>query len=194
MNIRQCFPAMLILMLISITAFSARAQTAGSPYMPATPKKVLADIGAPADVQAVVSGGWGYGKADVMVIGYPYENDKKFFDVRSFESDLIDMRNMEEFYTVPEDGKRFLPMKCLIIRQSEQTGQKGQRFDIAEATLDLLPEEYWPELEKLSKTGADDEHILSFFQGKLVTVNRTYWFDITKPFNSNKKVFSNTEK
>jgi hypothetical protein len=114
--------------------------------------------------------------------------------VRSFESDLIDLRNMEEFYTVPEDGKRFLPMKCLIIRQSEQTGQKGQRFDIAEATLDLLPEEYWPELEKLSKTGADDEHILSFFQGKLVTVNRTYWFDITKPFNSNKKVFSNTEK
>ena len=63
-----------------------------------------------------------------------------------------------------------------------------------EAEYEKRHNEIWPELEKLSKTGADDEHILSFFQGKLVTVNRTYWFDITKPFNSNKKVFSNTEK
>ena len=194
MNIRQLFPALLVLTLICLTAFSARAQTAGAPYMPAAPKKVLADIGAPADVQAIVSGGWGYAKTDVMIIGYPYKNGKEFFDVRNFEADLIDMRNLEEFYTVPEDGKRFLPIKCLIIKQSGQTGPKGQQFDIAEATVDLLPEQYWPELEKLSKSGADDKRILSFFQGKLVTVSRTYWFDITEPFNSNKKVFSNTKK
>ena len=83
MNIRQLFPALLVLTLICLTAFSARAQTAGAPYMPAAPKKVLADIGAPADVQAIVSGGWGYAKTDVMIIGYPYKNGKEFFDEKS---------------------------------------------------------------------------------------------------------------
>lgn len=181
-------------MLISFTAANAAAQPNADlpiPYMPASPQKVLADIGAPADVQAVVTGGWGYTRPEPTVLGNPYHGKSKFFDVQAFEADLIDLRNMEEFYTVPGDGSRYLPLKFLIIKQTTHTEAGGRRLDEINAEVDLLPEEYWADLNDLSAQKATEEQIFAFFHGKLKTVKRTYWFDITQPFMDNKQFYAN---
>jgi len=186
--LRGVFIALLLLTVSSAQKAFAQ-EVPPAPYMPATPQQVLADIGAPPDVQSVVQGGWGYGKLDVMVIKNPYKHKNKFFDIRAFEADLIDMRNMEEFYTVPPDDERFFPLKCLILKQSEQVDASGRRYDIAEAEIDLLPEAYWPELEEMDRQNATDEQILAFFSGKIVRLNRLFWFDITEPYTDNKAIF-----
>ena len=182
----------IILCLLALPAnlFAQNRVEMPVPFMPATPKKVLADIDAPADVQAVVSGGWGYTKTDSMIMGNPYHDKDQFFDVQAFESELIELRNMEEFYTVPGDYERHFPIGYLITKQTVHTESSGRRFDQVEVDVDLLPEEYWPELDSLMESGANFDQIKAYCRDKLKTVQRVYWFDITRPYQDNVKFYS----
>ena len=158
------------------------------PYMPATVKKVLQDMGAAPDVLEIVSGGWGYSQDKALVIGNPYKGKDEEFKAAPLEYELMEIRDQEEFYIVPPDGERLLPLLATMLKQSMVDAPDGKHYDKMEMQVVLLPEQYWPELKSLSDANKDVQEVINHFKGKTVSVKREYWFDITEPYAHNGQV------
>ena len=158
------------------------------PYMPASVQKVLQDMGAAPDVLEIVSGGWGYSQDKAMIIGNPYKGKDEEFKPAPLEYELMEIRDQEEFYIVPPDGKRFLPLLATMLKQSMVDAPGGKHYDKMEMQVLLLPEQYWQELKPLADANKSVQEVAKHFKGKTVTVNRDYWFDVSEPYAHNGKV------
>ena len=156
--------------------------------MPASVKKVLQDMGAAPDVLEVVSGGWGYSQDKALVIGNPYKGRDEEFDATPLEYELMEIRDQEEFYIVPPDGERLLPLLGTLLKKSMIDAPGGKHYDKMEMELVLLPEQYWPELKTLAEANKEVQEVIAHFKGKTKTVKREYWFDITEPYKHNGQV------
>ncbi len=155
------------------------------PYMPASLQKVLQDVGAASDVLAIVSGGWGYSQDKAIVIGNPFAGQDKQFEIPPFEYELMEIRDHEEFYIVPPDGERHLPISSTKVKQGLIKGENGKYYDKLQVQLVILPEQYWAELKAVFGAKTSVKDVLAHFEGKTLTVEREYWFDISEPFKHN---------
>ena len=186
------YAKVLSLAVIFMLLFTSIALAEETPFMPSSPQEVLKDMEAAPDVIDIISGGWGYTQDTAMVIGNPYKGTDRYFNIPPLEHELLDIRNREEFFIIPSDGDRFIPLEYEIQMQSLLSSEDGRHYDKLNATVKILAEDLWPELKILIDEKKSNAEILQHFKDKILTVDRVYWFDITEPFNDNASALSNT--
>jgi hypothetical protein len=137
-----------------------------------------------------ISGGWGYGKDDCVVINKDDPTVSKVmpFDGVSVEYVFAEKRIYEELIIFQGEGNKYSGIEWNLIKQSLK-GAADRHFDYLTFNVTALPDRDWEHLKNdwMANDGFSDsetglERHLEEREGLTCCYTAEYWFEITSYF------------